>query len=145
MNFLQKINPEWPLRLGLGLTYLYSSYDIFYNTGLWKTYIPPEFFGIITAVMPLDVFLKLQAAGEFILALLFIAWFSGRRGLQIASLIATLEFAAIILFLGVDRIVFRDIGLLGAAVALVILSFRQESERAPKNAEVKTPIHGTET
>ena len=122
--YLNKIKPEWPLRLGLGLTYLYSAYDIFYNPALWKTYLPPWFARFLLPIIPLELYLRLQALGEFAIALLFIAWFSGRRGLQIASILATMEIAAILIFVGVDRILFRDIGVLGAAVALVIISFQ---------------------
>ncbi len=132
MNFfsqiLKKINPEWPLRLGIGLMYLYSSYDIFYNTAQWKGYIPPWMFHIIIPVMPLELFLKIQAIGEFVLALMLMAWFSGRRSVQIASMLATLEMVFIILFSGIDRSTFRDIGLLGAGLALVIMAFVYKDE-----------------
>lgn len=127
MNFLQKLKPEWPLRLGLGLMYLYSAYDIFYHTALWKSYIPPWFFHIITALMPLDIYLKLQALGEFVIALLFLAWFSGKWGVRVASILATIEMVAILLLVGIDNIIFRDIGLLGASLALVIISLQKDN------------------
>ena len=123
MNFLKKINPEWPLRLGFGLMYLYSSYDIFYNTEIWKSYVPLWFFHLITPIMPLGLYLKMQSVGEFVMALLFLAWFSGRRGLQIASALASIEMAGILLSSKLDNIIFRDLGLLGAAIALLIISF----------------------
>ncbi|MBI3442245.1 MAG: hypothetical protein HY007_00525 [Candidatus Sungbacteria bacterium] len=121
MSSLQQKLPEWMLRLGLGLVYLYSSYDIFYNTQQWKSYVSPWLFHLITPVMPLDIFLKVQATGEFILALVLIARFFGARGVRIAALLATLEMAFILLFVGIDRITFRDIGLLGAALALFFM------------------------
>ncbi|MBI3421199.1 MAG: hypothetical protein HY006_03985 [Candidatus Sungbacteria bacterium] len=96
-NLLKKISPEWPLRLGLGLMYLYSSYDIFYNTQQWKSYIPPWLFHLITPIISLDLFLKVQAIGEFVLALLLIAWFSGTRGVRVAAVLATVEMAFILL------------------------------------------------
>ena len=128
MNFLKKINPEWPLRLGLGLMYLYSSYDIFYNTEIWKSYVPPWFFHLITPIMPLGLYLKIQSVGEFIMALLFLAWFSGRRGLQIVSALATFEMAGILLSSKLHNIIFRDIGLLGASIALLIIAFQQSKK-----------------
>jgi len=127
MNILKKLNPEWPLRLGLGLMYLYSSYDIFYHIQNWKGYIPSWFFHLVTPIMPLDLYLKLQAVGEFMIALLFLAWFSGTRGVRIAALFSSIEMVAILLMVGIDNIVFRDIGLLGASVALLIISFQKEN------------------
>ncbi len=124
MNFINKIQAEWPLRLGLGLMYLYSSYDIFYHTQNWKGYIPQWFFHLIIPIMSIDLYLKLQAVGEFVIALLFLAWFSGKWGVRIAAILSTIEMLAIILLSGIDNVTFRDIGLLGASLSLLIISFQ---------------------
>lgn len=124
MNISQKIKPEWPLRLGLGLMYLYSAYDIFYHPSAWTWAIPSWFRNVVEVVMPLEAYLRIQAVGEFAIALLFVAWFSGKWGVRIASILATLEMAGILLLTGIDSITFRDIGLLGAALALVVISFQ---------------------
>ena len=78
--------------------------------------------------MSVESYLRLQGVGEFIIGLLFLAWFSGKLGVKIATVLATLEMALIVLVVGIDPITFRDIGLLGAASALLILSFQKNGE-----------------
>lgn len=125
MNFLQRIKPEWALRLGLGLMYLYSGYDLFYNPRHWYGFIPQWFSGLLGGELSvINAYLRLQGAGEFIIGLLFLAWFSGVRGVRLASALAALEMALILLFVGIDPITFRDIGLLGGAIAILIMSFQ---------------------
>ena len=121
INFFKKIPPEWTLRLGLGLMYLYSSYDIFFNTQQWKGYIPGWFFNAIIPIMTIDTYLKLQAIGEFAIALVLLAWFLPKRAVFIASFLAAFEILSILIFVGIDRTTFRDIGLLGAAVGLFLI------------------------
>lgn len=125
MEFLKKIRPEWPLRLGLGLMFLYSGYDIFYHSSSWLWAVPTWFSRLITPVIAVENYLMIQGAGEFVMGLLFLAWFSGKRGVRVAAVLASVEMAAILLFTGVDLVTFRDLGVLGAALALVILVFRE--------------------
>ncbi|QQG45183.1 MAG: hypothetical protein HYW89_04265 [Candidatus Sungiibacteriota bacterium] len=124
MNILQKIHPVWALRLGLGLMYLYSGSGLFYNPSDWYGFAPQWFTALVTPFVSIDTYLRMQGVGEFILGLLFLAWFSGKWGVRVASAIATVELAAILIFVGVDLITFRDIGLLGAALALLIISLK---------------------
>lgn len=137
MKFLEKISPELPLRLGLGFMYLYSSYDIFFNTPLWKTYIPPWLFHIITPLMSLDLFLKLQAGGEFLIAAILLAWFAKPQWIGVVALFSAAEMAFILVFVGIDRITFRDIGLLGAALGLTIISFQKNWETRHEDTNQK--------
>lgn len=129
MNFIHKINPMWPLRLGLGLMYLYSGYDIFYHPQSWVWAVPQWFRTGVELVIPLTAYLRMQGAVEFLVGLLLLAWFSGTWGVRIAALFATLEMAAILLFTGIDPITFRDIGLLGASLALLVISFQSSSRQ----------------
>lgn len=126
MGLVAKMNPEWLLRLGLGAMYLYSGYDLFVNPRHWYGFVPAWFSrAIVPEVFPsIDVYLKLQGAGELLIGLLFLAWFLRRRWVRVAALAAVAEMALIIGFVGVDPITFRDIGLLGAALALLALSYR---------------------
>ena len=149
-KIFSKLNPEWALRLGIGFMYFYSAYDIFYNTEQWKSYIPSWMFHFLFNIgIPLALYLKLQAVGELALGLLFIAWFSGKWGLRIASILATIEMAGILLFVGIDRITFRDIGLLGAGIALVIMAFQRNGTpvcvrtRTGRDKNQKVPQSGT--
>ena len=124
MNFLQKMNPAWSLRLGLGIMYLYSGFDLFYHPSHWYGFVPKWFSQTVIQVAPIEAYLKIQGIGEMVIGLLFLAWFFGARGARIASALAMLEMAAILIFFGVDPITFRDIGLLGASAALFIMSFQ---------------------
>ncbi len=127
MDFLKKIHAEFPLRVGLGFMYLYSSYDIFYHTQNWKGYIPEWFFHLVVPVMSIDLYLKIQAVGEFAIGLLFFAWFLGKWGVRVAAILSSVEMAAILLMVGIDNIIFRDLGLLGASLALLIISFQERN------------------
>src|SRR3989344_1226501 len=133
MNLIKKLNPSWFLRLGLGLMYIYSGYDLFSDPQHWYGFVPQWLSQTAIQIAYVDAYLKLQGMGEIILGLLFLAWFSGQWGVRIASILATLEMALILIFIGIDPITFRDIGLLGAALALLIMSFQQttENQKAP--------------
>ena len=126
MNFLQKIRPEWSLRLGLGLMYIYSGYDLFTNPQHWYGFVPQWFSRAVTSIVPITTYLRLQGIGELVLGFLFLAWFLGRGSVRIAAAIATIEMGLILLFVGIDPITFRDIGLLGAALAILVLSWKGE-------------------
>lgn len=131
MNILKKINPAWALRIGLGITYLYSGYDLFYHPASWIWAVPTWYAHAVTSVFSLEAYLRFQGVAELIIGFLFIAWFSGKRGAQVGAVFAIVEFLFILIFVGVNQITFRDIGLLGAALALLIMTlswnFQKES------------------
>ncbi len=126
MNPLRVLKPEWALRLGLGAMYLYSGYDFIANPQHWYGFVPQWFSrAIVPAVFPsIDTYLRFQGAGEFLLGFLFLAWFLPRSVLKLAAAAAALEMALILYFVGIDPITFRDIGLLGAALALFVVISR---------------------
>ena len=126
MRLFAKIRPEWLLRLGFGAMYLYSGYDFLANPQHWYGFVPQWFSrAIVPGVFPtIDMYLRFQGAGEFLLGLVFLAWFLPWRWLRLAAFLAALEMALIIFFVGVDPITFRDIGLLGAALALFVIASR---------------------
>jgi len=128
MNFIfslsRRVNPLWPLRLGLGLMYMYSGYHLFYFPSSWTWAIPRWLIPAITSAVSLETFVRAEGIVEFAVALLLLAWFSGAWGVRIAALFSTLQMAAILLLTGIDLITFRDIGVIGGSAALVILSFR---------------------
>lgn len=126
MNFFQKIKPEWSLRLGLGLMYLYSGFDLFYYPHHWYGFVPKWFSQIVSQVSSIEGYLRLQGVGEFVIGLLFLAWFSNKWGVRAASILAVIEMALILLFVGIDPITFRDIGLLGGAIAILVMSFKEK-------------------
>lgn len=132
MNFFQKLNPGWPLRIGLGLTYLYSGYDLFVHPTAWVWAIPFWLRGFIGSVVDIGSYLRFQGIIEIIFAVLLLGWFVARSVVRWVAFLATLEFAAILLlaFLPFSEtnftVTFRDIGLLGASLALFILLLRKE-------------------
>ena len=138
MNFFirlaNKISPLWPLRLGLGLMYIYSGYDLFYHPTSWVWAVPPWFAQLISPIISVVAFLRFQGIVEFLMALLLLAWFSGKWSVRIVAIFSTLEMAAVLLFTGIDLITFRDIGLLGASSALLILSFREGGMPSSENS-----------
>ena len=73
----------------------------------------------------LILFLKVQAVGEIIIAAAFLLWFLPRRLIKWLAFISALEMALILVFTGVDLVTFRDIGLLGAFLALFLIYARR--------------------
>lgn len=123
-SFFPKLKPEWALRVGFGFMYLYSGFDLFFHPSNWYGFAPQWFLQIVTSVMPVDSYLRLQGIGEFIIGLIFLAWFIGPRIVSIVSILAIFEIILILGFSGIDLITFRDIGLLGGMLALASLSFK---------------------
>lgn len=124
MGFFEKIRPQWPLRLGLGLMYLYSGADIIRHPSAWYWTIRrlPDILERIITIPGIDRALFMQGVGEVFLGFLFLAWFLPRKFLSAAAGVAAAEMAAILLLVGLDSITFRDIGLLGAAAALAAVA-----------------------
>ena len=136
MNLFQKINPEQALRLGLGLTYLYSGYNLVIHPTAWHWALPYWLRTVIAAFMSLNTYLVLQGIGELLLAFILLGWFLPRRIVFLAAILSTVEFFAI-LFLALFPFnatnfltTFRDIGLLGAASALLMLLINQKKTYA---------------
>ncbi|MBI3495384.1 hypothetical protein HY065_02045, partial [Candidatus Berkelbacteria bacterium] len=102
--------------------YLYSGYDLITNPQHWYGFVPRWFSQAVAQLAPIETYLRLQGAAELALGILFLAWFLPRFGVRMASILAVGEMALILLFVGVDPITFRDIGLLGATAALFLLS-----------------------
>ncbi len=128
MNFLQKINPELPLRASLGAMYLYSSYDLIMHPGAWTWAVPFWFSRIVSAFMPLTSYLRLQGTAELVFALVLLAWFIPKKIAWIVSALSCLELLFILFFLPQFSITFRDLGVLGAAFTLFLLLFRDFSK-----------------
>ncbi|KKU04963.1 MAG: hypothetical protein UX07_C0023G0013 [Parcubacteria group bacterium GW2011_GWA2_45_30] len=121
MNFLLKIRPEWPLRLGLGIMYLYSGYDLILNPTAWIWAVPGWFSKIVISFVPLEDYLRLQGVAELTMAFVLLIWLCDHNFVRIVAAISALEFTFILIFAPQFSITFRDIGLLGAAIALLVL------------------------
>lgn len=129
LNFVKKINPEWPLRLGLGLMYVYSGFGFIRNPVDWQGFLPQWFLQTVTTFMPAETYLRFQGVAELVIAFLMLAWFLPRWGIRLAALAALFEFLFILVFVPIDLVTFRDIGLLGGALSLLLLSRREAGGR----------------
>ncbi len=118
---MKKLTPEWALRIGLALMYLYSGWDIFIRPTSWHWAVPYWFSKIVTQFVSIDTYLRFQGISEAVLGIFLILWFLRPKFLQWAALFLSLEMAAILAFSGIDAITFRDIGLLGGLIALWLI------------------------
>ena len=124
-KFLSRLTPEWSLRLGLGLMYVYSGIDILRHPTAWHwavrpllKWFPASIQATLSQSEVMNRYLLLQGIVELVLAVILLAWFLPKFWVSRAAFITILEFAGILLLIPVDAITFRDIGLLGAALAL---------------------------
>ena len=118
---MKKNTSGWALRLGLGLMFCYSGLDLIQHpTGwYWAVRPLPDFLqSIINNQIGINHYLQMQGVVELFFAFIFFAWFLPKKIVKIAALLTALEMAGILLLVGLNGETFRDIGLLGGAVAL---------------------------
>jgi len=130
MKIFRKIKPIWVLRISLGFSYLYSGYDLFMHPTGWYWAIRPlpEFAQtIIDDVIGRDHYLQTQGVAEMVMAFLFFAWFLPKVGVRIASFLSALQMALILIFIGLTLETFRDIPILGASLAVFLMSFQSRA------------------
>jgi len=100
------------LRVGLGLTFLFIGVDILRHPTVWIGYVPRE------TMLGLDSETMLRIGGFFdmIVGTLLIikAW------PRVAGALATLHLIGIFSLNGIDGVLARNIGLLGAAIAVLV-------------------------
>lgn len=135
-NFAKRISPEWSLRIGIGVMYLYSGFDLILHPKAWTWALPYWTKQMITALIPIETYLQIQGGVEILMALCLLAWFlNTHRLIKYVALLSTLEMAAILILAFLPwnpnnfLITFRDIGLLGGSLALTAMLFWKE---APK-------------
>lgn len=127
-KFLSKITPEWALRGGLGLMYIYSGIDIVRHPTGWYWAVRPLF-----RFLPISMqasftkptfminFLRIQGVIEIVFAVILLAWFLPKKYAKWVAALTTLEMAGILLLIPVDAVTFRDLGLLGGGWALFLI------------------------
>lgn len=127
-KFLSKITPEWSLRAGLGVMYLYSGMDILRHPTGWYWAVRPIFkwfpAGMQTSLTQPDFmkkFLMSQGVLEIIFAVILLAWFLPKKYAKWVAGLTALEMAGILFLIPIDAVTFRDFGLLGGALALFLL------------------------
>lgn len=103
------------LRSGLALVFLYAGVASLLDPTSWIGFIP----GWLRGIIPAETFLVVHAGGEIILGL----WLISGKNAYAAAIISALAMGAIIVFnLGALDIVFRDVAILGMAIALAVLN-----------------------
>jgi len=121
------------LRWGLGLTFIFIGVDIFRNPQNWIGYMPTDVpFGLAREG-------ALRTAGFFDVALgaLFIARFMPKT----VGFLASMHLIVIIVMNGLDSVVVRDIGLLGATMAIWFWPTRHHRRRlTPKFMRKKKKV-----
>jgi hypothetical protein len=137
-----RIRTEWPLRMGCGCVNLYAGFFLLTEPALFYKYVPGWLSHGAEAVASVDVYLRLQGLGELTIALGLLGWFFPRWCVRLASAPLTGEMMLILLCVGVDAVTFRNIGLLGAALALLISSSQDIGEQAmPYSLVERSPVH----
>ena len=136
----QRLNVEWILRTSLGLMYFWSGIDLLrYSTAwYWAVRPLPMIVQNVINKIGIDQYLKIQGIGELALAGILLFKFVPRVAVLIVAGITVIEMAGILLFVGVDAITFRDIGLLGAALALYVILVGGSEK--PKDKQPKSTI-----
>lgn len=109
------------LRLGLGLTYIYSGLSLLRSPVDWVHFVPDYLLNSFNEIATIEKLLQFQGLGELMLgALLLLPGFKPRL-VYILSVLGAVH-VALILFIGrIDIVTFRDMGLLGAWVALAFI------------------------
>ena len=131
-TFLEKISPEWSLRIGIGAMYLYSGFDLFFHPKAWSWALPYWLREFINSIIPLDTYLKTQGIGEIIMAIILLSWFLKPQIVKWFALLSALEMFGILalgfLPFNIENFstTFRDIGLLGGSLALFLLLLQKE-------------------
>ena len=121
--FINKLSPEWILRISLATMYFYSGLDLIRHPKAWYWAVRPlpQFVHGVVNAFGIDLFLQVQGLIELAFAVVLVLWFLPKIWAITVSFLTALEMAAILFFVGVDGVTFRDIGLLGGAVALFFL------------------------
>ena len=124
---ISKLTPEWSLRCGLGVMYLYSGIDILRHPTAWFWAVRPilKWFsaGMQTTLgQPVFIkkFLMSQGIVEIIFAVVLLAWFLPKKYAKWVAGLTALEMAAILFLIPIDPVTFRDFGLLGGGLALFL-------------------------
>lgn len=113
--------PQMLLRLGLAFTLLYAAWSSFQRPLDWVGFLPPAIAAWLPAGMSMQQFLMVFSLFEIVLALLLLL---GKQLIFASLVTAVLMFGIMWFNPGAMDILFRDIGLVSAALALAVLARR---------------------
>ena len=122
---MTRIRTEWPLRLGCGFVNLYSGFFLLTDPIRYYKYVPGWLSHVANGVVSLDAYLRVQGIGEMMIAIGLLGWFFPRWCVRLAAMLFTVQMTVILIFAGVDAVTFRNIGLVGAALALLISLYEE--------------------
>ena len=124
---MDRLKPAIFIRLGLGAMFAYSGIDIILHPSAWTWALNglPSFLHNSINAIGAENYLRIQGGLELAMAAAFVAWFLPRWLVRLAALGAAIEMAAILAFVGIDAVTFRDLGLLGAVLALLVMKYTQ--------------------
>ena len=125
MEVGMRIDPAWPLRLGCGCVNLYAGFFLLTDPARFYIYVPVWLSRGASAVASVDAYLRLQGIGELMIAIGLLGWFFPRWCVRVAAMLFTVQMTVILIFAGVDGVTFRNIGLVGAALALLISLYEE--------------------
>lgn len=115
---MKKWSCEWPLRLGLGFVNAYAGYFLVTDPARYYKFVPWWLKDASNAVASLDLYLQMQGVAELFIAIGLWCWFLPKWCGRLAAAMLALEMTLILVFIGVDAVTFRNVGLAGAAIGL---------------------------
>ena len=119
---MNRLKPEFVLRLSLAAMYLYSGYSLLTSPKSWTQFVPFWLKENLAQIsFPVTAFVQVQGVVEIAIAAVLLLWFLPNKLVKWSAFLSAIEMASI-LFLGqIDLVTFRDIGLLGASLAIFLI------------------------
>lgn len=127
---------EWSLRIAIGIMYLYSGLDLITHPGDWEVFLPDWLYRILDTWKMTLPFLQVQGAAEVLAGIIFLLFLSPRWLVIAAAIFTAIEMILILAFLGIDKITFRDMGLIGASLSLAIMQYAKIKQPLKQNVQV---------
>jgi len=107
------------LRSGIGIAFLYAAIASTLNPTSWQGFIPL----FITNILPANLFLRLFSLYELTLFL----WLISGKKIRYAGIVSIITLIGIIIFnIGAFEILFRDVAIIFAAIALTVLTWNKK-------------------
>lgn len=111
----------WSLRIGIAFTLLYAAVDSTLNPDMWIGFLPP----MMQAIVPGEILLPMFSVYEVVLGLWLL---SGWKSFYPAVLSGATMVGIMVSTPSQFIITFRDVAILGAAVALAALSKKDKAD-----------------